>query len=405
MQRFLDFLDSDEVAIVQDGKGYTRRHLLEVAYGAAQQMRDKATQVELYSNGDIYVLPYLIGAHIAGKSAIVTSEFHVGPIKQAMQRAHKTMYFTGCGPMTKPPMDVVPGGNIGLLSSGTSGAPRLNYNVPLYYDDDLYEQTQAWWDEKTGHDREWIYVTAPIATAAPVYLAMIALGYTVVCSTERQTTEEISAWMPLCSGLSTRPSMLNRLIKEDADFGYGLNFVMSSTADLTQKQVDYCVKRLHAKQVLDAYACTELGTVGLRDAAKGGGFDLLPGVNLLVDHEGEAFMWSPVGASTTGDIVSVREDGIHLVSKSKLKVSGFTIYPPLIAKCIVDAAGVEDAVVYMEDGVLTAEYTGTCYNEGDLRLILMNNLPFYSVPSRLIHTTILRGRSSGNEYSVSNSDA
>jgi acyl-CoA synthetase (AMP-forming)/AMP-acid ligase II len=201
------------------------------------------------------------------------------------------------------------------------------------------------------------------------------------------------------------------MIRSLSEKGVGrhFDFVISSTTDLLPFDVEAARQMFSPKAVVDVYACTEAGMFAVRDAMVSSRFTKSPLTSVEVEND-EAVLSGPlvsgsilngvsVPAGRTGDSLSIDGNQVSILSKSKAKVSGFTVFPPVVRRALLAHPSVSDAAVYSEGDTLVAEVSGSWYNEEELVSWLRDRLPFYSVPGKIKKVDYVVGRTSGNERS------
>ncbi len=295
--------------------------------------------------------------------------------------------------------------SMSLMSSGTLGQPKVSVNRPFFADPSLTEEVREWYWKTAEGTKGTVLLTAPLQVAIPVCLSMMALGYRVEAFSGRVTEDDILD--SKSDGISLRPSFIRSLHRKGLRKGF--DFVISSTSDLLPEDVVAAEQLFSPSKIIDVYACTEAGMFAIRDATETKWFSVSPAIDFELLDTGELLLggemvrgslidgvYTPVGGRT-GDIVESKGDRVRILSKSKAKVSGFTVYPPMIRDFVLSIDGVSDASVFVEADTLVAEVCSSWYNEDDMKRQIAMEFPFYSVPKHIRRVDAVTGRTGANE--------
>jgi acyl-coenzyme A synthetase/AMP-(fatty) acid ligase len=160
------------------------------------------------------------------------------------------------------------------------------------------------------------------------------------------------------------------------------------------------------KRILDFYATTESGAIGVRDAVKENDFELFPEIKIKsYTEDGAVFeskqiigFWDNKKFKKTSirfidDVLQHNNNRIKLLGRKskKIKVNGFSVPSELVKQSVLKLSGIKDCKLVSEGNknssdILKLEYTGEELNSDEILKKISNDLPFYCIPKKIQYT-------------------
>lgn len=412
--KILEPFASDEVVFGQDDVLLTKAEFLTLVRKTARYVDETfpdAGIVGVRGDNNIYGLALVVGVAATGRNVLPLASMMDGMANDYLIRVTKCEDFIGYGSefdhsdpllfLDRPEGEFASVfGGIVSSSSGSTGLPKVSLVSPFTFSAESMGETMS---AVTGDLPRKAFYSPPLMASASVFLCLTGLGFKTYLTNERPSTEVISAMAQKygITMLSARPSMLERFMAQGVGEIPGIRALLSSGAPLTEEQLAYARESMRVEHIMDAYATTEAGLIGIRDALAGGPFEILPGV-AIVSSEGDNFtvrssfimgLYDGEGGLEYGadrvidDIVEHDGNAITPVGRKvkKVRVSGFSVPLELVNRAAGSIDGVLDFKITVAStgkasAAIKMRYTGTQEDPEVVRARLNELLPFAYAP-------------------------
>lgn len=416
----LQAFNDEEVVITQDElkitKTFFEKYSDYISY-LVQKNIPKNEVVGIKSDNNALGLAMIIGVIKSGRNALPLSVFSDGELNDYLISNTNCKYFIGYG--TDIDHSIITnfkeksfnskkyGGVIGS-SSGSTGVPKITLSNPIYdsMDDILKSRTIV--VSRIGEKYKKAFYSPPMMSGCMVYFGMLMYGISIYSTNQKPTTKLID---DICSKnnikiISLRPTMIDRLIHEGVSSISNAEVIVTAGAPITNTQIDYCHRVMGIKHILDFYATTESGAIGVRDAVKENDFELFPEIKIKsYTEDGAVFeskqiigFWDNKKFKKTSirfidDVLQYSDNRIKLLGRKskKIKVNGFSVPSELVKQSALKLSGIKDCKLVSEGNknssdILKLEYTGEELNSNEILKKISNDLPFYCIPKKIQYT-------------------
>jgi acyl-CoA synthetase (AMP-forming)/AMP-acid ligase II len=373
-----------------DGYSYvTYSELLDRSVAIAAGMIESGKS-RFYLDGvtSLDTIEYMYAAVLAGKNLASVPSFIPRPVRKAMLLASGFVFDARSVAPSKRVYDFPGGGTVSVLTSGTSGRPKLIAFANTAFTEDFGLQ-------KIGLSEEtFSYIPAPMVAAPIPFLMLLSVGGTALVEPNRFDVEKLRD----VNHAMTIPKSLGAVIES------GIARVMSSTGPVSED--DIVEARRRGTEVFDVYSSTETGIVGYRNLLESLNFTVMDGVQIASPKVcGKIAVKSPytmhghyagpvfrraTQAVSNGDWVTLENGKISQITRtndSKVKVSGYSVPLELVRQQISSIDGVSNVRLIArpgrpDDAIIA--YVESNISEDDLRKRAGEVLPWYAVPERIV---------------------
>lgn len=376
-----------------------------VAYSVEASYPDE-TAIGVRCGNRIEFAELVLGVVMSGKDAVLIPDFIPDFVAGIMQSF--VGFETIIGPDDKfLDNGFVPGkpGTLVFMTSGTTGLPKL-----VRFPSGLFETPFTEEAEFLGIEpgTRVYFPGAALLSAA----MMFQLGATVIIETKQPTPERVAQRLreTRAEMFFTSPSLLDKCIASgslDGEFP-SLRAISSSASRLSVGAEKWCMDNSHRFTSFDTYTSGESGVLCFTNISEQKHL-LGPGLEIelrdVEDGVGQVYFRGRDAASgfyeggpmkpvddwiTNGDYCRFTEDGrgLQVVARSngKAKRSGFTVYPFLVERVLVQEGIARDAMITVQRGdqqdslnaLVVSERT-----EAEIREALANVLPRFCVPDTI----------------------
>jgi hypothetical protein len=287
-------------------------------------------------------------------------------------------------------VESLPNGSLASVSSGTSGAPKVNVVQPYFMQTETVEEMVSWGREVMPALLDGrAFMTAPLQTTILSYLAALALGVPLSMTTERPSAAALEAFVqPDDLSIMTKGPVVRKLWEA----GYRRKFecFVSASGTLGEDTIAQSRVVFDNPEIIDIYSCTEAGILGARKADQPF-FQMAPMVHGLggllvsemtvgtITHKG----YFPKDYVDTGDVIETNGELIRLLGRGKAKVSGFSVFP-IAVRDHLRSRGYDIKSVYVEDGSLVCAHGGVIDQSSVSSELESYGLPSFSIPQRFV---------------------
>jgi acyl-CoA synthetase (AMP-forming)/AMP-acid ligase II len=272
--------------------------------------------------------------------------------------------------------DNVGRGYLGLMTSGTTGLPKL---IAKHYGTLL--------DQKQGHggDRDrWLLCYSPGRWAGISVLAHALKTRATLVVPEDLSTEAILNALPDCTHVGFTPSFFRKLCASAGGTltKYPVRQVTFGGEYATQSLLELASRIWPSARITHIYASTEFGDIcAVSDRMEGIPVSSFK-AGWSLNDDGEFC----IGGNGTGDLWEVQNGRLIFVGRKTdtINVGGAKVSPNLVERAALSIAGVTDCRAYAIQSpllgqVVAMEYCGTI-DAKILRRELVSRLPRYAVP-------------------------
>lgn len=284
-------------------------------------------------------------------------------------------------------------GLFATISSGSTGRPKISAINP-FLAPGMKEMTLEKMELSEGSA---VLYPAPILTVSVVFLMSILQGLKVVTTNESMSTTILESLIIEndCEALFARPSLIERLERDEFSPGSTLKSILSSSSKMEATHVGY-VESL-GLIACDVYSSTETGPIGMlrypeevftpfdHVSLRNEGNTTVCQSDIAVGSWIGGALYEHGGFVVLDDVLELTSKGVRFLSRdnSKLRVHGFTVMSSVVIDSLMEIPGITACDLAIEDGELVAYVEGE-YNGEEIVKALGHKLPFYSLPSKLI---------------------
>jgi acyl-coenzyme A synthetase/AMP-(fatty) acid ligase len=387
--------NGDRIALTDGINGITYGQLVDDAWDIAHNLSAR-NRKRFYLDGvtDLEAISYMFGAFIAGKELFCIPSFIPKPVRLALAiRFGAASNVRNLQP--KWGKSFRHDGKVSVLTSGTTGKPKMVAFSTRAFTHNDYELSQYGIDENTV-----VYIPAPMVAAPMPFLMALSAGATIMIEPDRFNPEKLKG----VDVVMTTPSNLVEAVR----YGRNLKAIMTATGPLSVVQER--AARSASQPVYDVYTSTETGIIAVRDVRAGTDFVPYGATEISSDcnddtevgmlsvkspytmmgyYKNKTYIKNESEFVSNGDLVQASDGMIKRIIRStdsKVKVSGMSVYLGLIREVALGVPGVTEATVTVirsePDDEITLEVNGSTHDQ--VVSHLKSNLPWYAVPKRVV---------------------